>query len=60
MDEQLRFVARMLEGEKIAACAGNSIAPARRATSSSIVTRSGASRGSPTEVGVPIATGDIR
>ena len=39
MDERLRFVARLLDGEKWRSCAGSLVFLARPATKSSIATR---------------------
>jgi putative transposase len=47
MDERLRFVARLFEGERWRRCAPSSAFPARPATKSSTRTRTAASRPSP-------------
>ena len=54
MDERLRFVARLLEGEKMADCAGSSASLARPATRSSIATRTWVTRALPIVAADPI------
>ena len=51
MDERLRFVARLLDGEKMAQSARSSEFPAKRATRFSIATRTSGSAGSPIAAG---------
>ncbi len=55
MDERLRFVARLLEGEKMAPLCANLGSRGRPATRSSIATRTAASRRSRIEAGGRIA-----
>jgi len=45
MDERLRFVARLLDGEKMARSVPSSESPARPATRSTTATRGAGSRG---------------
>ena len=55
MDERLRFVARLLEGEKMAPLCAESASPAKRAIRFSIATRTAASRRSMTAAGARTA-----